>query len=294
MRPSRASALTPTLLVAALAACGPGGVRIDDPATETVIPDPTQPSQTTPAPGTGWTDAPYATWSEPTTGPDLSVYDDAWARIVSPLPGDVLDYEQPAHFEVIVRNPAGDELAPDAVFWQSDSDPDFNGSQQSFDSDALDLGLHDLTVLVDLPNGHRVAHSIADVRVQSEYAGVYAGLFSVDGTVNGLTITCTGSALVDVGRQGVIGTGDADCLVSLLGIDVPMTWVFDLENIDGEVSGTGGVDLLGFFTYDIPVTGGTLEPEAGGLQVDFSGPIPFIGELSAFLDAQRVSLDPSE
>lgn len=275
------------IALSSLAACGPGSVQLesaDGPASlvTTEVPEPAPP-------GTGWTDAPYATWSEPTESDDLSAYDGAWARIVSPLPGDIVPLDEPQLYEVIVRNPAGDELAPEAVFWQSSADPDFYGDAASFESDTLTLGTHDLTVLVDLPNGTRVAHSVSNVKVQSLYAGTYAGLFSVDGTVNNITITCTGAALVDVGTQGVIGTGDADCLVSLLGIDVPMNWLFDLENIDGEVTGTGGVDLLGFFTYDIPVTGGSIDPEGKGLQVDFAGPIPFIGELSAFLDAPRVA-----
>jgi len=286
----RVRALSLSSLLLAIA-CGPGGVTIDEstiPTDPIVTTEPSTPGD----PSTGWTDAPYATWSDDTDpGPDLSAYDNAWARIVSPLPGDVLAYEEPAHFEVVVRNPRGDELAPEAVFWQSSTDPDFRGTEASFDDDSLELGRHDLTVLVDLPTGARVAHSIAGVHVQSAYTGTYAGLFSVDGTVNNITVTCTGAALVDFGQQGAIGTGDADCLVSLLGIDVPMTWIFDLENDGtGAISGTGGVDLLGFFTYDIPVTGGTLDPEGSGLQVDFDGPIPFVGSLSAFLDAERVSL----
>lgn len=275
------------LAALALAACGPGSVALEGldgstPIVTTELPEPSPP-------GTGWTDAPYATWSEATDAPDLSAYDGAWARIVSPLPGAVVPLDEMQHYEVIVRNPAGDELEPSAVFWQSSLDPDFYSDAAAFDSDTLAIGTHDLTVLVDLPNGNRVAHSVTNVKVQSPYTGVYAGLFSVDGTVNNITITCTGAALVDLGAQGVIGTGDADCLVSLLGIDVPMNWVFDLENTDGEITGTGGVNLLNIFTYDIPVTAGSVDPEGNGLQVDFAGPIPFIGELSAFLDAPRVA-----
>jgi hypothetical protein len=277
----------PWVFALALSACAPGSVTIDTTDPGTIV---TTPVPDVPPPGTGWTDAPYATWSQPDPEPDWSAYDGAWARIVSPMPGAVVPWEEMQHYEVIVRNPAGDELEPDAVFWQSSADPDFTGDEASFDSDTLELGTHDLTVLVDLPNGSRVAHSVSGVKVQSLYAGTYAGLFSVDGTVNNITVTCTGAALVDLGAQGVIGTGEADCLVSLLGIDVPMTWLFDLENVDGEVTGTGGVDLLGFFTYDIPVTGGSVDPEGAGLQVDFAGPIPFVGELSAFLDAPRVAL----
>ena len=288
---TQSRSLLPALTLSALvAACGPGGVQIDE---STTTPDiVTTPIETPGDPSTGWTDAPYATWSDgETTAPDLSAYDGAWARIVSPMPGEVLPWDEPVLYEVIVRNPAGDDLPADAVFWQSNSDPDFTGTEASFESSDLELGRHDLTVLVDLPNGRRVAHSIADVRVQSAAAGTYAGLFSVDGTVNNITITCTGAAIVDIGNQGAIGTGDADCLVSLLGIDVPMSWLFDLEQADGEVTGTGGVDLLGFFTYDIPVTGGTLDLDSERLEVDFAGPIPFVGDLTAFLDASRVSLD---
>ena len=51
----------------------------------------------------------------------------------------------------------------------------------------------------------------------------------------------------------------------------------------------GGVDLLGFFTYDIPVTTGSVDPATGKMEVDFAGPIPFIGELSAFLEADKIA-----
>ena len=86
--------------------------------------------------------------------------------------------------------------------WFSSLDPDFESDRLAFDAEGLDLGTHALTIVVDLPNGDRVAHSVAGVKVQSEIAGTYAGLFSVDGTVNNITITCTGAAVMVLDARG--------------------------------------------------------------------------------------------
>lgn len=280
--------MRPIVLLITLSACGPSaGVLIDEgplgdsgdaPAIDTAL-------------GDGWTDEAFA-WSTEEEEPDYSAYEDAYVRIVSPVSNTVIPVGEPQTYTVELRSPEGIPLSADGVTWQSSIDVDFGSSDLSFEYDNLDPGLHTLTALVDLPNGSRLAHSVSGIRVQDAAAGTYTGLFSVDGTVNNITITCTGAAEVAFGALGFVGEGDASCLISLLGVDLPMTWLFELEHVNGVVTGTGGVNLLGLFTYDIPVTGGTLEPTGNGLRVDFAGPIPFIGELSAFLDARRVSLDP--
>jgi len=275
-------------VLVSLSACSTSAAVLID---EDTAPPPVDTGTGTPldtALGEGWTDEASA-WTEEDTEPDFSAYEGAYARIVSPQAGSLVPIGELQTYTVEVRSPDGQLLTPTGVIWQSNIDPDFQGTEASFETDAIDPGVHTLTALVDLPNGVRLAHSVAGVRVQDPAAGVYAGLFSVDGTVNRITITCTGNALVAFGDLGFVGEGDADCLVSLLGVDVPMTWLFDLENDGGVIHGTGGVDLLGWFTYDIPVSEGTLDADAGTLKVDFDGPIPFIGELSAFLDAQRVA-----
>ena len=272
-------AFVPLLLLG----CGPGaGVLIDEDGTPILTTD--EPVDT--AIGTGWTDDPWA-WTQTEPEIDASLYEGAYARIVEPLSGAVVPWGELQTYTVEVRTPDGRVITPTAVQWLSSADVDFYGDEASFETDSLELGVHTLTVLADLPTGARLAHSIADVRVQHPSAGTYAGLFSVDGTVQGITITCTGAALLEIGAQGVLADGDGDCLVSLLGVDIPMVWLFALENQAGVIGGVAGVDLFGLFTYDIPVTGGSLSDD-GRLEVDFAGPIPFVGELAAFLDVQRI------
>ena len=264
------------------------GVLIDEDPLE---PFDTGSLQLDTAVGEGFTGEPLA-WTEEPTEPDWSAYEGAFARIVSPAPGSVVPIDGSTLFEVEVRSPDGTLLTPSSVIWQSSIDPDFGsdaGGEPLYETAAIDPGVHTITTLVDLPNGVRLAHSIGGVRAQHSAAGTYAGLFSVDGSVNNIVITCTGAALLEVGDLGVAAEGDGDCLVSLLGLDVPLTWLFELENDAGIIDGTGGVDLLGFFTYDIPVTSGAVDPATGVMDVEFAGPIPFIGELSAFLEAEKVA-----
>lgn len=274
-----------TLAPLLLAACAPGGLSVPEVDDPTVAPTGTS---------TGWFTEP---WEDPggppaEEPPDWSDWEGVFARIVHPATGEVILTGQPYTYEVELRHPDGRLMTPSAVEWYASGDLDFWSDQRTFESDALAMGNHTLTSILTLPSGEKVAHSIAGVRVQSRQAGTYAGLFSVDGTVNAITITCTGAALISVGAVGDLGEGDGDCLVSLLGIDVPMSWVFDLEIApNGVVTGSGGVDLLGIFSYDIPAEG-MVDPEGAGFDVSFDGNIPFIGTLSAFLEAERVSLDP--
>jgi hypothetical protein len=224
------------LIVMWLVACGPSaGVLIDEaPFGDTG----TEPVDT--AIGEGFTDDPIA-WTATEPQPDYSAYDDAYARISQPTASSVISIGAMQTYTVEVRDPDGNLLTPDAVAWQSSLDVDFSGTEPSFQTDTLEPGTHTLTALVDLPNGARLAHSISGVRVQDANAGTYAGLFSVDGTVQNITVTCTGAALISFGALGFVGDGDASCLVSLLGIDIPMNWVFELENVGGVVTGTNSI-----------------------------------------------------
>ncbi|HHO52625.1 MAG TPA: hypothetical protein ENK18_17580 [Deltaproteobacteria bacterium] len=265
-------------LCCGLASCAPGSLWIEEGGE---VPDPT---------GSGFVTSP---WEQPsdTAALDPALYEGAYARIVSPAAAAVLSWHEPTRFEVEVRSAVGEVLPAGPVQWIASDDPDFEGNgEASFVDDTLELGTHEIMAIAHLPGGSTAAHSVGDVRVQSGYAGTYAGLFSVDGTVTQITITCTGAAVLVVGQQGVLGEGDGDCLVSILGIDVPMSWDFALENLDGVVSGDAGVDLIGFFSYRVPATG-TLDPQGDGFDVTFEADIPLIGTISAFLSAPRISLE---
>ncbi|MEZ4237127.1 MAG: hypothetical protein R3F59_13425 [Myxococcota bacterium] len=274
----------PLALLALAAACrGEISLDVDDVGTVPEHPG---------GPGTGWETSP---WEQPTqpTAPDTSRWDGAWIRIDSPAPDGLVPLEAPSPFEATIYGADGAPIteAPDRVQWFASGDPDFEGDSLSFPGGPLELGTHEITVIADLPNGDRVAHTVGGVKSQSEVAGTYAGLFSVDGSVNNIVLTCPGAAVMTIDPDGTVGDGEGKCLVSLLGIDVPMTWDFALLSDAGELSGEAAVNLLGFFSYDVPMTDGTVDPAADGLDLSFAGEVPFVGTLTAFLQAPRVSLD---
>lgn len=266
-----------------MAACSTDGVDIPDA-------DPT-PTDGDPTSGTGWETGPWEDPEEPEPVIDDAPYEGAYARIVTPRANEVIPAGEPFVFEVGAYAADGTLLETTGATWFASGDPDFESTELVFETATLAVGTHEITAVLDLPNGDRVAHAVGGVRVQSPFSGTYAGLFSVDGSVSQLTITCTGSALLVIGPEGDLGEGTGSCLVSILGIDVPMSWLFTLENDAGMLTGSAGVDLAGFFSYDIPMTAGVADPEGAGLELEFAGPIPFVGELSAFLEAPRISLE---
>jgi hypothetical protein len=268
-----------------LAGCGAASIGIEDGKSSTVVHS---------EPGTGFSTGP---WEEPVTSApeeEPASYEGAYARILSPGPDSLVPLGQPYTYEVGLFAADGSplELSPPeiTITWFSSVDPDFGEPSLQFTTDAMAVGIHELTAVVDLPTGDRLAHSVGGVRVQSELAGTYAGLFSVDGSVNSIPVSCTGAAVVVVDVYGETGEGQGDCIVSLLALDVPMSWDFRLDS-GTTLTGEAGVDLLGIFSYDIPMTVGTVDPAGAGLELEFAGPIPLVGEMSAFLDAPRVSLD---
>ncbi len=271
------AALAPVL---ALAACG-GTVKIAEGT-----------SDLGPTASTGWTDSPY---EDPPTGGTTTVpvadpFEDATLLVVSPASGSFLPIEDPQAFEALLLAKDGSALDGGDIEWSTALDPSWSALGEAFDDEPLDVGLHDVTAFIELPNGDRLSYTVGGVLVQSKFAGTYSGLFTVDGAYNGIVFTCSGTGTTEVEPYGVKITGDADCLVSILGIDLPLAFLFDLDNADGVVDGTAGADIFGLFTYDFPASG-TLEPLADGLSIDFAGSVPFTGvSIDGSYDAERVSL----
>jgi hypothetical protein len=269
--------------VLAMVACKPAELAIDDPKSTVGSPD---------EPGTGFATGP---WEDPTTpaatSTDDALYEGAWVRIVAPTSGEVVPLGASYDYDAELLAADGSALDAVEVQWLATDAPDFDGDALAFPSDQLPVGTHDVTVVATLPNGDRVSNTVGGVRVQSPIAGTYSGLFSVDGSVSALTITCTGSAVIVLDAPGQTGAGEGDCLVSILGADVPMTWDFSLDASGSELTGSAGVNLVGFFTYEVPMTSGTVDPTGDGLSLEYSATIPFIGDLTAFLEAPRISLD---
>lgn len=270
------------LIAVVLVGCRGDAVVVDPPVELPYDPDA----------GSGFVTSP---WEDPaTTAPptDDAIYEGARVRILTPAPGEVVSLGEPYRYEAEVYLADGTSFAPAAVQWFASGDPDFDATELAFTSDALAVGPQDLTVVADLPNGDRVAHSVGGVRVQSPITGTYAGLFSVSGAVGQITITCTGAAVIAIDEPGQVGEGDGDCIVSLLAASVPMTWDFTLDAAGTELTGEASVNLVGIFSYDVPMTAGTVDPAGDGLELEFAATIPLVGDLSASLGAERVSLDP--
>jgi hypothetical protein len=255
-----------------------------------VIDDPTAT-----VPGTGFETGPWAEPGSTTADPvDDAAWEGAWVQIESPTADGLVPLDAPFAFEAVIYGPNGAPIdaAPERVRWFASGDPDFEGDSLAFTAEPMAVGTHEITVIVDLPTGDRLAHTVGGVKVQSPVAGTYAGLFSVDGTVNNVTITCTGAAVIAIDEVGQAGDGGGDCIVSILGIDVPMSWDFALDAPTAdELTGEAAVDLIGFFSYDVPMTAGTIDPEGVGLDLAFDTQIPFVGTVSASLEAPRISLD---
>lgn len=259
-----------------LLACEPGQIRVDGLDAE---------------PGSGFVDAPWATNpSTTTTSEDLSIWEGARIEITQPIPGEFLEYGVETPFRAWIVSADEELLEGVEIEWTSDSAPNWYETGPSFDTDALPIGVHDFTAIATLPNGSVVQHTVGGVLVQHPFGGTYAGLLDVDGTILNLPISCVGVTLVTVDQFGTTGAGDGDCIVSLLGLDVPLHYIYDLD-IDeyGTVSGTAGADLLGWFTYNFPADG-TIDPDGVGLDIDFSGEVPLMGPLNGATTAERVSL----
>lgn len=230
-------------------------------------------------------------------GARLDEVADPWAdaelRITAPTSGTFLPLEEPREFAAVVLDAAGLPVEVDPITWTASADVTWQREGATFTDDLLDVGLHDLTAEVVLPNGDRLAHTVGGVLLQSMYAGTWSGLFTTDVQVDQYVATCSGTVLLVVDPYGEAATGDASCLVSLQGFDLELAYVFDLTNDAGTLTGTAGADVFGFTTYDLPATG-QLDPESGVLTLDFAGDIDlfaFQAQIDGVVDADRVSRD---
>ena len=256
-------------------ACAPATITIDESGRKV---------------GQGWETDPMEEWEPTETGPDYSMWEGAQLTILSPESGTKLNWGQMHTFEVQITAPDGTVLPADDIEWGSNLAPNWFETGETFETDGLPIGTHDFTAWATLPNGAVLQHTAGGVRVQHAYAGTFAGLLDVDGSVTNIPISCVGAGLVIVDPTGQTGVGEGDCVVSILAIDVPLNMVYDLE-IDeyAQIGGAVGVDLLGWFTYNFDAEG-SLDP-SGAMDVSFSGEVPLMGPLSGTTSATRISLD---
>lgn len=221
--------------------------------------------------------------------PTFEEYDDATLRIVAPTSGAFLAIEEPQTFEAELLDAAGAPLPFTDITWTSSQDAAWTPVGLVITDKPLDVGVHDVTAEAALPNGDRLAHTIGGLRVQSWYAGTYTGLFTADVLANGYTVTCSGAATLFVDKHGEKATGNAECVISLNGYDLPATFAFDLDNDDGDLSGVANIDLS-FFSVPLEATG-SLDRTTGVAEIAFGGDVYGFATVDGAVDADRVSLD---
>ena len=227
---------------------------------------------------------------EEDTDPEVN-YDGATLRIVSPTSGSFVPYSEMSNFEAELLDSEGNPLEFDEITWTSNVDTAWDPMGLAFEDDTLDVGLHDLTAQVSLPNGDRLAYSVGGVLVQSKWAGTYVGTFVADVQYDEFPVGCAGSAILVIDPFGEVLTGNSDCVVSIGGNNLDLSFVFDVEhNGNGELDGTVAADIFGWFQVDFDANGGIDLPEEN-LEVEFAGN-PF-GDLTidGAVAADRISLD---
>ena len=243
-------------------------------------------------PSEGWaTEA----WAGQPTGTkdaeDFSMWDGARIDITSPIPGEFLVWGETTEFHAQIVAADGSILEFDDIEWASDTTANWFEQGASFETADLPIGSHAFNAIATLPNGAIVQHTVGGVLVQHPFGGTYVGLLDVDGTILNLPISCVGVTLVTVDQFGTEGTGDGDCIISLLGLDVPLHYIYDLDLDEfGAVSGTAGADLLGWFTFNFPADG-TIDPDGVGLDMTFAGEVPLMGPMNGATVAERISLN---
>ena len=220
----------------------------------------------------------------------------AGARLVveEPISASFLPLGDPSEFKAVVYNSAGEATDFSDITWTSDIDAEWAPTGSTFEDDTLGVGIHALTAEAALPNGDRLAYTVGGILVQSIYTGVYVGDLAItaSGDYNGQTLSlgCSGALTIVVDEEGKTGTGDAGCLLSLLGYDIDTAYLFDLANDDGDISGTASIDLQ---FYQLPVdTTGTLT-EDGQLDGDFSADVAGYLAMEGTYSATRITRDLS-
>ncbi|MCB9679333.1 MAG: hypothetical protein H6737_29785 [Alphaproteobacteria bacterium] len=246
-------------------------------------------------PGFGWVDeVPTGTDPDDPEPEDWSIYEGAEFRIVSPASGSFRALGELRPFEAQLIAADGTALWVDQVTWSSSVDPTWDGIGMYFEDDSIDVGLHDITAEVTLPNGDRLAHTVGGVRVQHPLAGTFSGLFSATGGYQQFQFSCSGSSLLQVDAYGEYAQGTGDCVASLILFDLPLNFLFDLE-VDpatGEMTGQAGAQIIGPLVYDFPATG-FMQPTQ--IDLTWAGTVLLLNfDVTADLTAERISRDPLE
>ena len=224
---------------------------------------------------------------------DEARYAGATLRIVEPSSGEFLPLGKNHEFVAELVSAEGEPITDAGpITWSSNVDDQWVPAPELvFEDDTLDVGVHDITAEVTLPNGDRLAHTVGGILLQSEYAGIYAGTFTADVVTDEFTLGCAGSTLLVVDPFGEVVAGDASCIVSLFGYEVDLMFLFDLENDEGEMEGSAAADLMGWYQLEFDAVGAVNDD--GELTLEFGGDEGSSGflDVSGGLVADRVSRD---
>jgi hypothetical protein len=228
---------------------------------------------------------------------DFSMYEGAVIRIVHPESGDFLPLGEVHSFEAVIVNPEGDELPFDDVFWDSDSDDEWTPVGGEVEDDTIDVGRHNITAQVALPDGSRLAHTVGGVLVQHEDAGTYVGdmILSMDTEIGGTPIGASsiGAAFVVVDEYGDAAEGASACTMDLLGymtIPVDHSFAYDLDETD--LDGNAFVDIP-FMGSGLPFpSDGSIDD--GDILTTWEGGVSGIFELDGTLDVTRITREITE
>jgi len=223
---------------------------------------------------------------------DFSQFDGATLEVLSPESGEFLPWEEEYRFEAVIYSADGEVLEFDEIEWASNSDDKWTPFGSLFLNDELDVGMHTLYATANLPNGDRLVYAVGGVRVQSRYAGTYAGTLTINATMGSdqgdFSVGCAGAVTLVVNATGEQINGEAGCILSLQGQTIETNYVLDVYNADGSLEGSAAVDFWG---WQIPMDFTGEANTAGTVTGGFASSIMGYLDLEGLLEAERISLD---
>ena len=230
-----------------------------------------------------------------TAAGEEDVDDEYWSAthlvVLAPESGAFLPLGESASFDAEIQDQAGDPVDFDDIDWSSDADDAWSQTASAFDDDTLGVGTHTITAQAELPNGDRLAYAVGGVLVQSEFAGTYTGTVQIDASfdVSGTayTVSCSGAATLVVDQEGEVVEGESECLLSISGFDLDLSFDIDAENSEGDVSGSASASLYSFELTGSVTTDGTLA-------LTFSDSLLGYLDMEGEIEAERLTREVAE
>lgn len=219
---------------------------------------------------------------------DTDLYAGATLVVHSPLSASIFEIGEPMLLKAEIVSAEGEVLPFETIHWDSNHEQSdiFTGANGEV---YLNIGFHDITASVDLPNGDRLDWTNGGIRVQSPNTGVYAGSVTISVSAEleetPLSASCTGAVDFVVDMAGDVMGGSGSCTIELLVMD-PMDVSYDvIGTIEGDdVSGNVQVST-GFFPIPMAWEG---EFDEGNLTGGFDGDL-LVFQFEGILQARKVT-----